>query len=57
MNFNIITCFLVLLLVLALPQVSAQTDSVNPASQKSVQVTIDDEGNVEVIHQIRNSDF
>lgn len=56
MNFNIITCFLVLLLVLALPQVSAQTDSVNPASQKSVQVTIDDEGNVEVIHQIRNSD-
>lgn len=55
MNFNIITCFLVLLLVLALPQVSAQTDSVNPASQKSVQVTIDDEGNVEVVHQIRNS--
>ena len=56
MNFNIITCFLVLLLVLALPQVSAQTDSVNSASQKSVQVTIDDEGNVEVVHQIRNSD-
>lgn len=55
MNFNIITCFLVLLLVLALPQVSAQTDSVNSASQKSVQVTIDDEGNVEVVHQIRNS--
>ncbi|MEX0861942.1 hypothetical protein [Nitrosopumilus sp.] len=55
MNFNIITCFLVLLLVLALPQVSAQTDSVNPASQKLVQVTIDDEGNVEVVHQIRNS--
>lgn len=55
MNFNIITCFLVLLFVLALPQVSAQTDSINPASQKSVQVTIDDEGNMEVVHQIRNS--
>lgn len=56
MNFNIITCFLVLLLVLALPQVSAQTDSINPASQKLVQVTIDNEGNVEVVHQIRNSE-
>ncbi len=55
MNFNIITCFLVLLLVLALPQVSAQIDSINPASQKLVQVTIDDKGNVEVVHQIRNS--
>jgi len=55
MNFNIITGFLILLLVLALPQVSAQTDSINPASQKLVQVTIDREGNVEVVHQIRNS--
>jgi len=56
MNFNIITCFLVLLLVLALPQVSAQTDSFSIKSDKSIKVTIDDEGNVEVIHQIRNSD-
>jgi len=55
MNFNIITCFLILLLVLVLPQVNAQTDSVSPASQKLVQVTIDREGNVEVVHQIRDS--
>ena len=55
MNSKIITSFLILLLVLAIPQVNAQTESIREVEQKSVELTIDNEGNVSVMHQIRNS--
>ena len=38
-----------------MPQINAQTKSIPEVNQKSVQVTIDDQGNIKVIHQIRNS--
>jgi hypothetical protein len=55
MNSKIITSFLILLLVLAIPQVNAQTESIREVEQKSVELTIDSEGNVSVMHQIKNS--
>ena len=55
MNSKIITSFLILLLILVVPQVYAQSDSFNEVSQKLVQVTIDREGNVEILHQIQES--
>lgn len=55
MNSKIITSFLILLVLLVVPQVNAQTESISEVNQKSVQVTIDNEGNVVVIHQIRDS--
>lgn len=55
MNSKIIVSFLILLLVLAVPQVSAQSESIQEVNQKSVELTIDNEGNVSVVHQITNS--
>ena len=55
MNSKIITSFLILSIILVVPQVSAQTESLSNANQKSVQVTIDNDGNVKVVHQIANS--
>jgi len=55
MNSKIITSFLILLSILVFPQVYAQSESFVPADQKSVQITIDIEGNVEVVHQIKDS--
>jgi len=55
MNSKIITSFLILLIVLVIPQANAQSELLSEVNQKSVQVTIDNEGKVEVIHQIRAS--
>ena len=55
MNSKIITSFLILLIILVVPQAHAQSESLSEVNQKSVQVTIDSEGKVEVVHQIRNS--
>ena len=55
MNSKIITSFLILLMILVVPQAHAQLESLGGVSQKSVQITIDNEGKVEVIHEIRNS--
>lgn len=55
MNSKIITSFLILSLILIFPQVNAQSESFALADQKSVQITIDIEGNVEVAHQIKDS--
>ena len=55
MNSKIITSFLILSLILVFPQVYAQSESFVLADQKSVQITIDIEGNVEVAHQIKDS--
>ena len=56
MNLKIISSLLILLLVLLVPQVSAQTELISEISQKLVKVTIDSAGEVVVVHQIRNSD-
>ena len=55
MKSKIFTSFLILTLILVFPQVYAQLDSFEEVSQKLVQVTIDREGNVSVVHQIRDS--
>lgn len=55
MNSKIITSFLILSLILVFPQVHAQSESFVLVDQRSVQITIDIEGNVEVVHQIRDS--
>ena len=55
MNSKTITSFLILLVIFVVPQAYAQSESVGEVSQKSVQVTIDSEGKVEVVHEIRNS--
>ena len=55
MNSKIITSFLILLIILVIPQANAQSESLSEVNQKSVQVTIDNEGKVEVIHQIKSS--
>ncbi len=55
MNSKIITCFLILLVVLVVPQANAQTESLENPTHKSLQITIDEMGNANVIHQIRNS--
>jgi hypothetical protein len=55
MNFLVLSSFLILFVILAFPQVNAQSESISEVSQKSVEITIDNEGNVEVIHQIRSS--
>ena len=55
MNSKIITSFLILLMILVVPQAHAQSELLSEVNQKSVQVTIDNEGKVEVIHQIRDS--
>ncbi len=55
MNSKIITGFLILLMILVVPQAYAQSESLGEVNQKSVQVTIDNEGKIEVIHQIKSS--
>ena len=55
MNSKIITSFVILLLIFVVPQAHAQTEPISEVNQKSVQVSIDDEGNVEVLHHIVNS--
>lgn len=55
MNSKIITSFLILLIIFVVPQAHAQSESLGEVSQKSIQVTMDSEGKVEVVHQIRNS--
>ena len=55
MRTKIFTSFLILTLILVFPQVNAQSDSFTEVNQKLVQVTIDREGNVSVMHQIRDS--
>ncbi len=55
MKSEIFTSFLILTLILVFPQVNAQSDSFGKVIQKSIQVTIDREGNVSVLHQIRDS--
>lgn len=55
MNSKIITSFLILLVILVVPQAYAQSESLSEVNQKSVQVTIDNEGKVEVLHHIVNS--
>lgn len=55
MNSKIITSFLILLLIFVLPQAHAQIESLGEVTQKSVKVTIDNEGKVEVMHQITSS--
>jgi len=42
-------------MILVIPQAHAQSESLSKVTQKSVQVTIDNEGKVEVIHQIKTS--
>ncbi len=55
MKSVIFTSFLILILILVFPQVNAQSDSFEKVIQKSIQVTIDREGKVSVVHQIRDS--
>ena len=55
MQQKIILSFLILTLVTVFPQVTAQSDSTEKASQKLVEITLDLEGNVKVTHQINNS--
>jgi len=56
MNQKIFASFLILALIPLFPQVNAQLDSFEEVIQESVTVTIDYEGNVSVVHQIRDSD-
>ena len=55
MNSKITTSFLILILIFVVPQAYAQSESLGEVNQKSVQITIDSEGNVEVLHHIINS--
>ena len=55
MKSKILTSFLILALILVLPQVNAQSESIKEANQGLVQITIDLEGNVNVIHEIKKS--
>ncbi len=56
MNSKIISSLLILLVILVVPQANAQTESIFEINQKLVEVTIDNEGNVVVVHQIKNLD-
>ena len=55
MNSIILTSFLILSIIFIIPEIYAQTESIAEVSQKSVQVTIESDGNVSVLHQIINS--
>lgn len=55
MNQKIIVSFLVLSLVMVLPQVNAQTEPIKEVNQKSIEVRIDIDGNVIVKHEISSS--
>ena len=56
MNQKIFVGFLILALIPFFPQVNAQMDSFEKVIHKSLKIIIDLEGNVSVIHQIRDSD-
>ena len=56
MNQKIFASFLILALIPLFPQVNAQLDSFEEVIQESITVTIDFEGNVSVVHQIKDSD-
>ena len=55
MKSLVFSSFLILFVILAFPQVNAQSESLGQISQKSVEIAIDSEGNIEVIHQVRSS--
>ena len=55
MKSKIFASFFILTLILAFPQVLAQTETTPKVGQKSVQVTIDNEGNVNVIHELSSA--
>ena len=55
MNQKIIASFLILSLIVVLPQVNAQTEEIKEANQRSIEVRIDIDGNVTVNHEIRSS--
>lgn len=55
MKLKILSSFLILTLILVLPQVNAQSESIKEADQKSVEIRIDLEGNVNVIHEIKEA--
>ena len=48
--------FSIIFLILFFPQIHAQTESYEEVSQKSVKIIIDLDGNMQVTHQIRDSD-
>lgn len=52
---KIIATLLIFSVILIVPEIDAQTESIPKAFQKLVKVTIDKEGNVKVLHQIANS--
>ena len=55
MKTKIFSSFLILtLIILVFPQVNAQSDSFKEVSQKSLHITIDQEGNVSVVHEIQD---
>jgi hypothetical protein len=56
MNSKIIASFLIFILILVIPSISAQEISIaGKAQQKSVEITISDEGNAHVKHIIKSS--
>ena len=55
MKVKIFTSFLIFTLILFFPQVSAESEELTGVNQKPVELTIDLEGNVHVVHQIRDS--
>ena len=55
MDSKIILGLLMVSVVLAVPQAEAQSESNSVISQKRIDVTIDGEGDVVVVHQIRDS--
>jgi hypothetical protein len=52
---KIIASFLIFSVILIIPEIHAQTESIPEVGQKLVKVTIDENGNVKVVHQIINS--
>ena len=55
MKVKIFTSFLIFILILFFPQVNAESEELTRVNQKPVELTIDLEGNVHVVHQIRDS--
>ena len=55
MKVKIFTSFLIFTLILFFPQVNAESEELTRVNQKPVELTIDLEGNVHVVHQIRDS--
>lgn len=55
MKTKIFSSFLILALILVFPQVNAQSDSFKEVSQKSLHITVDQKGNVSVVHEIQDA--